>query len=100
MVKIQSGLGDVNIDDIERVTYILNHLPTNEEVSFTADLFNSGNLLETVFAAFEVLDYKLYFSAGVHKCFRNLDSNKTFDLDCRRDVIIIKNRKDIEYGRN
>ena len=96
MIKMQSGLGDVNIDDIKRVAYILNHLPTNEEVSFTADLFDSGNLLETILAAFEVLDYKLYFSAGVHKCFRNLDTCKAFDLDCRQDVIIIKNREEIK----
>ena len=90
MIKMKCGLGDIDIEDMEKVAYILDHLHRDEEVSFTADLFASENLLETVFAALESLGYELYFSAGVHRCFHNMDNGKGFDLDCRSDVIIAR----------
>ena len=90
MVKMKCGLGDIDIEDMQKVAYILDHLHIDEEVSFTADLFSSENLLETVFAALEWLDYTLIFSAGVHKLFFNRDNGKQFQLDCRPDVIIAR----------
>jgi len=90
MIKMKCGLGDIDIEDMEKVAYILDHLHRDEEVSFTADLFASENLLETVFAALESLGYELYFSAGVHRCFLNMDNGKEFELDCRSDVIIAR----------
>ncbi len=92
MIRMKGGLGDVDIDDMQKVAYVLDHLHVDEEVSFTADLFNSENLLETVFAALESLGYKLCYSVGVHRCFYNLDNGKQFRLDCRSDVIIARYR--------
>lgn len=88
MIKMKCGLGDIDIEDMEKVAYILDHLHRDEEVSFTADLFASENLLETVLAALESLGYTCIFSAGVHRYFHNMSNGKCFDLDCRSDVII------------
>ena len=90
MVKIKCGLGDVDIEDMEKVAYILDHLHRDEEVSFTADLFSSENLLETVLAALELLGYERFYYAGVYRYFHNMDNGKEFQLDCRPDVIIAR----------